>query len=74
MCPTKEVEFRIAKCLVHPLESANPWENVPAEERIAVQGRMVKEYSRPAAGTKGFSESQLRPFPILMRTIKYLLR
>ncbi|KAH7714190.1 SAC3/GANP/Nin1/mts3/eIF-3 p25 [Aphelenchoides avenae] len=72
MCPDEEADFRIANCLVHPLESANPWENVPARKRKALRPKMVKAYSRPAAG-KDIIPSQLRPFGILLRTTEYLL-
>lgn len=70
MCPNAEVRLRQREKMIHPLEMA-----------IDSNGRrlnypqpraMVKMFSRPAAGQQ-VKASDVRPVPVLMKTLRYLL-
>uniref|UniRef100_A0A914W233 SAC3/GANP/THP3 conserved domain-containing protein n=1 Tax=Plectus sambesii TaxID=2011161 RepID=A0A914W233_9BILA len=75
MCPEAEIRFRESRCLIHPLESSDQTASTSSSKsRRADHSRMVKVYSRPAAGRDDVDPSQLRPFPVLKRTVSYLLR
>ncbi|XP_068117694.1 SAC3 domain-containing protein 1 [Hyperolius riggenbachi] len=77
MCPEKERKEREKHQRLHPLEIQN---GQPVGKKIrrgkyiiADPGRMVKEYSRPAAGKELSSPSELRPPATLLKTVHYLL-
>nr|XP_053634125.1 uncharacterized protein LOC128689736 [Cherax quadricarinatus] len=70
MCPYAEVRLRQRERLIHPLEMAV---NSNGNQLNYVQPRaMVKEFSRSAAGTE-IKASDIRPVPVLVKTMKYLL-
>ncbi len=72
MCPAEEMVLREQNRLLHPFEM------IPDTRRNklpkADRSRMVKEYSRPAAGKAEATPASLRPGPVLLRTVQYLLR
>ncbi|XP_045615479.1 SAC3 domain-containing protein 1 isoform X2 [Procambarus clarkii] len=70
MCPYAEVRLRQRENLVHPLEMAV---DSNGGRLNYVQPRaMVKEFSRSAAGHE-IKASDIRPLPVLIKTMKYLL-
>lgn len=86
MCPKREREERIKNQLVNLLETDTPW-NSPTtalnnllKRRIgktkpliqSPQLQMVKEYSRSAAD-KQIRAEDVRPFPVLKKTVEYLI-
>lgn len=76
MCSDAECQFRNAKGLVHPAEADIIGPLPKGTRRKHFQGnpaQMVKEYQRSAAGKSVSDPSELRPFPVLMRTARYLL-
>jgi len=71
MCPEEERSERERHRLVHPFEfhkSRLIDNRRPSADRF----RMVKEFRRPAAG-KEVRMSELRPMPVLVHAVKYLL-
>ncbi|KAJ6657018.1 hypothetical protein lerEdw1_003019 [Lerista edwardsae] len=60
MCPAREAELRRRQRRLHRLE-------------LAPSGWAVKEYSRPAAGKALPPPEELRPPPVLLATVRYLL-
>lgn len=74
MCPVSEVRFRSKNGLINQLEATENSRNGPRSKYVPDNDRMVKEYSRSAADTHKYNKPELlRPFPILMRTVDYLL-
>ncbi|XP_069102726.1 SAC3 domain-containing protein 1-like [Argopecten irradians] len=69
MCPEKEIDLREKEELLHPLEGVKD----EGGRFICVRSRVVKEYSRPAAGKEDPQPSDLRPPHILKKTVDYLL-
>lgn len=67
MCPYRERILREKQRRLHPFERV---ENV-SEAKLPVDV-VVKEYSRPAAG-KQLDPRDIRPAPVLVKTINYLL-
>ena len=72
MCPKAEINFRTKNLLIHPMESSSPFVSMKRSEREPVLGKMVKEYSRPAADKK-VDLKDVRPYETLMITTQYLL-
>ncbi|XP_060076168.1 SAC3 domain-containing protein 1-like [Ylistrum balloti] len=68
-CPEKEIDLRQREELLHPLEGVKD-EN---GRFVCIRSRVVKEYSRPAAGKKDPLPSDLRPAHVLKETVDYLL-
>nr|CDJ82924.1 SAC3 GANP Nin1 mts3 eIF-3 p25 and WD40 repeat domain containing protein [Haemonchus contortus] len=69
MCPEAEIQFRLANNMVHALEKLDG----TSERSRDVRQRMVKEYTRPAAGSDHLNPDILRPPKILLLTVRYLL-
>ncbi|XP_071139710.1 SAC3 domain-containing protein 1-like [Mytilus edulis] len=68
MCPPAEIELRTRERLVHFLEKT-----VQNGRLQTDTDKMVKEYSRPAAGKRDPGPNDLRPPEVLVRTVDYLL-
>lgn len=69
MCPASEIQFRIENNLVHILEcSTSDGKSQPNPDR------MVKEFSRSAAGSNLLVAEQLRPMPVLEKSVDYLIK
>ena len=68
MCPQRERNLREKQNRLHPFERVETFENDVKQPADIV----VKEYSRPAAG-KQLEPGDLRPAPVLVKTINYLL-
>ncbi|KAK3095711.1 hypothetical protein FSP39_017918 [Pinctada imbricata] len=69
MCPDNEIKLRIREKLVHPLEM------VTRNGRLEIDpDRIVKEYSRSAAGRHDPDPGDLRPASVLHQTVEYLLQ
>ncbi|KAJ8277264.1 hypothetical protein GJAV_G00073290 [Gymnothorax javanicus] len=71
MCPLREVREREAQRRLHRFEVLPGTE----EDRLpkADPSRTVKEYARPAAGKDSTRPADLRPPPILLKTVCYLI-
>lgn len=71
MCPARELRNREAQNRLHHFEM------LPGTERDrrpkGDPSRAVKEYSRPAAGKDATKPSDLRPPPVLLKTVNYLI-
>lgn len=86
MCPVNERKLRERERLLHPLErlvgSQKPInkkgggnkESKENEVYAADPCKIVKSFSRSAAGHKMPSASDLRPFPVLDKTVSYLIK
>uniref|UniRef100_A0A914ZL89 SAC3/GANP/THP3 conserved domain-containing protein n=1 Tax=Parascaris univalens TaxID=6257 RepID=A0A914ZL89_PARUN len=88
MCPQSEIRFRKRNGLVHILETDTALTRTGQLRAICAGGgnqrrlagregnplKMVKQYSRSAAGKEKLSPTELRPFGVLMDTVAYLLR
>lgn len=71
MCPEKEMKAREATGRLHRLERSNTARN---QGRLKVDRELaVKEFSRPAAGKGPVNPCDLRPAPVLRKTVNYLL-
>lgn len=67
MCPKEEMELRIREKIIHKLE-------LPPNSSLQFdRSRMVKSYSRSAAGKALNSPKNLRPAHILLKTVNYLI-
>ncbi|WKX94716.1 hypothetical protein Q1695_011744 [Nippostrongylus brasiliensis] len=69
MCPESEIRFRMKNDMVHLLEKSD-------DGRKDVEGakrKMVKEYTRPAAGCDHLHPDILRPPDVLLVTVRYLM-
>ena len=69
MCPHRERNIREKQRRLHPFERVETIKNSEVKLPVDI---MVKEYSRPAAG-KQLDPRDLRPAPVLVKTINYLL-
>ncbi|GAB1599952.1 SAC3 domain-containing protein 1-like [Argonauta hians] len=72
MCPNKEIVFREKERLLHRFEIKKNYDNTGGLLR-ADRLKIVKEYSRAAAGKAVHKPCDLRPAPILQKTVDYLL-
>lgn len=70
MCPEKERWMREKEGLLHVFE-IDPKQG--GKKRKADPARTVKSYGRPAAGQNMTDPNELRPAPVLLLTVKYLL-
>ncbi|CAH0388688.1 unnamed protein product [Bemisia tabaci] len=74
MCPAKERNLRSKERMIHILETNldlqtfRQTKNIPADSN-----RMVKKFSRSAAGQELSHPELLRPPEVLLRTVNYLL-
>lgn len=71
MCPKRELQDREAQCRLHRFEMLAGTEKDRRPK--ADTARMVKEYSRPAAGKDATQPSDLRPPTVLLKTVCYLI-
>ncbi|XP_041912712.1 SAC3 domain-containing protein 1 isoform X1 [Alosa sapidissima] len=71
MCPRRELQDREAQCRLHRFEMLAGTEKDRRPK--ADPARMVKEYSRPAAGKDATQPSDLRPPAVLLKTVCYLI-
>lgn len=71
MCPKRELQEREAQCRLHRFEMLAGTERDRRPK--ADPARMVKEYSRPAAGKDATLPSDLRPTAVLLKTVCYLI-
>ncbi|KAK6057557.1 WD domain, G-beta repeat protein [Cooperia oncophora] len=71
MCPDAEIRFRLANNMVHALEKL---EEGTSESSRDIRNKMVKEYTRPAAGSDHLHPDILRPPKVLLSTVRYLLK
>ena len=71
MCPADEIRMRERNKLLHPIEM------IPETRKHkfpkADRAKMVKEYTRPAAGKMEPALAELRPAPVLLKTVQYLI-
>ncbi|XP_076275524.1 SAC3 domain-containing protein 1 isoform X1 [Rhynchophorus ferrugineus] len=72
MCPKDEITFRVKEKLVHTLEVDPNFDNNNKSEMYSK--RMVKSFSRSAAGKSMQDPKQLRPTAVLLKTVHYLLK
>lgn len=72
MCPAAEIMLRENKRLLHILETLPRASN--SEKPVADRKKVVKCYSRSAAGKAMENPKYLRPTNVLLRTINYLLQ
>ncbi|KAG7176218.1 SAC3 family protein C-like [Homarus americanus] len=70
MCPYAEQRLRQRERLIHPLEMAV--DSNGGRLNYVQMRAMVKEFSRSAAGHE-IKASDIRPLPVLVKTVKYLL-
>ncbi|MFH4983257.1 hypothetical protein AB6A40_009966 [Gnathostoma spinigerum] len=83
MCPVAEVAFRRKNNLIHILETdaAITLEKKSSCDEVCETSRapkcnpnrMVKEYTRSAAGRGSCHPESVRPYPVLLNTVRYLL-
>ncbi|KAI8786069.1 SAC3 domain-containing protein 1 [Biomphalaria glabrata] len=74
MCPEKEMILREKEHLLHPFETRltdNLGQGLQ-KRSVADYSKMVKEFSRPAAGRADTEPNCLRPAPVLQQTVEYL--
>lgn len=71
MCPQRELQEREAQCRLHRFEMLAGTEG--DRRPRADPARVVKEYSRPAAGKDATRASDLRPPSVLLKTVHYLI-
>lgn len=71
MCPSEEIKLREQQRLLHILEIVPGTENYKLPK--ADKNKMVKCFSRSAAGKCFLEPENLRPPNILLRTVNYLL-
>uniref|UniRef100_A0A3Q0S2J4 Si:zfos-452g4.1 n=1 Tax=Amphilophus citrinellus TaxID=61819 RepID=A0A3Q0S2J4_AMPCI len=71
MCPAQELRNREAQNRLHHFEMLAGTEKDRRPK--ADPSRAVKEYSRPAAGKDATKPSDLRPPPVLLKTVNYLI-
>ncbi|CAL1532023.1 unnamed protein product [Lymnaea stagnalis] len=76
MCPEDEIALRIREGLVHMLETSSVHLELNGKSRrsVADASKMVKEFSRPAAGRADTESHNLRPVPVLKQTVAYLYK
>ncbi|XP_062308303.1 SAC3 domain-containing protein 1 isoform X2 [Osmerus eperlanus] len=71
MCPAREIQDREAQSRLHHFEMLAGTER--DRRPRADPSRMVKEYSRPAAGKDSTRPSDLRPPAVLQKTVSFLI-
>ncbi|KAK7497809.1 hypothetical protein BaRGS_00010943 [Batillaria attramentaria] len=71
MCPQAEMRLREKEGLLHPFESVS---QSKSQRPRADPQRMVKEYSRPAAGRTDAIPANIRPPAVLLSTVAYLFK
>ncbi|KAI0234071.1 SAC3 domain-containing protein 1 [Lamellibrachia satsuma] len=71
MCPEGEIKMRESRRLLHKYEILEGTEN--SNRPKADYKKMVKEYSRPAAGKLDTDSCDLRPPEVLYMTVCYLI-
>jgi len=71
MCPEYERYEREVHLDVSPFEQAAP--AAPGEQPRIDHGRAVKKYHRPAAGNEAPLPEDVRPSPVLRKTMRYLV-
>ncbi|RWS15704.1 asparagine synthetase domain-containing protein 1-like isoform X1 [Dinothrombium tinctorium] len=71
MCPSKEIEWRSKAGLLHKFEMLEGTENDCRPK--ADLNKVVKQFVRTSVGQKEVDYSTLRPAPVLMETVRYLL-
>ncbi|KAH9495275.1 SAC3 domain-containing protein 1 [Bulinus truncatus] len=74
MCPEKEMMLREREKLLHPFELKSQDSKMYCMEKqsLADYNKMVKEFSRPAAGRADTESDCLRPAPVLKQTVEYM--
>ncbi|XP_059168226.1 SAC3 domain-containing protein 1-like [Physella acuta] len=72
MCPRQEIMLRTREKLVHPFELTLDRSDKYPGRLGADEATMVKEFSRPAAGRADTEPRNLRPAPVLKKTVTYL--
>ncbi|VDM58951.1 unnamed protein product [Angiostrongylus costaricensis] len=70
MCPESEIHFRQSHNMVHPMEKFRRHDSRCPKDDVH---RMVKEYTRSAAGSNHRQPDLLRPPDVLLKTVRYLL-
>ncbi|XP_046389718.1 SAC3 domain-containing protein 1 [Ischnura elegans] len=70
MCPESERRMREREKLLHPLEILQGTQGL--EKPLADPTRTVKVFSRSAAGRRTSSPHDLRPLPVLKKTLEFL--
>ncbi|XP_067683402.1 germinal-center associated nuclear protein-like [Haliotis asinina] len=73
MCPEKERYDREEKRRLATFECVPGSETIPGQNPRADHSRVVKEYSRSSADQDEPLPHELRPIPVLVRTMDYLL-
>ncbi|GFR30261.1 germinal-center associated nuclear protein [Trichonephila clavata] len=69
MCSKREIEWRESKNLLHFFEI----NHAIKKEIKAHPTKVIKQYTRSAAGKELLSPTELRPSPILLKTVNYLI-
>lgn len=69
MCPYEEMKWREKHKLLHLFEIRRGTESDPKAD----PNKIVKQFSRSAAGKSEQSESDLRPSAVLLKTMNYLM-
>jgi SAC3 domain-containing protein 1 len=69
MCPQRERNLREKQRRLHPFERVQNVKHSDVKQSVDI---VVKEYTRPAAG-KQLHPRDLRPAPVLVKTINFLL-
>ncbi|XP_041374009.1 SAC3 domain-containing protein 1-like [Gigantopelta aegis] len=75
MCSLDEIKMREKEGRLHQLESSHERRAEKYRNRklqTAEVGKMIKEYSRPAAGCHVPGPESLRPAPVLLKTVQYI--
>ncbi|XP_054003951.1 germinal-center associated nuclear protein isoform X1 [Hylaeus anthracinus] len=72
MCPEKECWIREKEGLLHIFEIDESVKTANSKRPKADPTKVVKCFSRPAAGVNMTDPDQLRPAPVLLSTIRYL--
>ncbi|KAH4068259.1 hypothetical protein HBI56_117050 [Parastagonospora nodorum] len=74
MCPEYERVRRIVEDDVKPPECTPETEHLPRKQRIPDESRMVKAYTRSAAGMDVELVSEIRSPPTCLKTLDYLMQ
>lgn len=70
MCPYKEMKWREKNKLLHLFEIQSSTESDPKAD----PNKVIKQFSRSAAGKSDQTAEDLRPSTILLETVNYLIR
>ena len=71
MCPVEEIRMRERNKLLHPFEIVPETKHLKYPK--ADWDKIVKEYTRPAAGKSEPGMSDLRPASVLLKTVRFLM-